>query len=250
LHSDDQLLPNFASILVPLLEKYPNTGIAVGERMLTNEKNVITKIPPFYNINCIIPGLKQAKVFMMTSFLINQVLFRRDVFDKIGDIDERFIVNLDGLLWFKCALQGDVAYIQKPVSIYRIHKEQITAKYNQTINHMLEYHNTLTEMFKLAKGILYLEQFFDDAVKRVGELTVRYCDDIIKNENYDLAKRYLALATVFDPKIVNREHYKILKESLETNDVEPLKAYNKLIKNKNLINRKTSYSPPEGSIKI
>jgi len=250
LHSDDLLLPDFTLKLAPLLEQNPNVGMAVGERMITDETVVQKKIAPFYNINCIILGIKQAKVFMMTSFLPCQVLLRREIFDKIGGVDERHIVNLDGLLWFKCALQGDVAYIRDPVSIYRIHKEQTTAQYNRTINHMMEYYGTLMEMFKLAKNIPYLKQFFNDAVKRVGELTVRYCYDVIEDKNYDLARRYLALATVFDPEIVKTEKYKIIKDCLESKDIAPYEVYIKLVGGKESQCRDFSYSPPEGSIKI
>jgi len=250
LHSDDMLLPGFAAKLVPLLEQNPNVSMAVGERMITDETGVQKEIAPFYNTNCIISGIKQAKVFMMTSFLPCQVLLRRDIFEKIGGVDERHIVNLDGLLWFKCALVSDVAYIQDKVAIYRIHGEQTTAKYNRTINHMMEYYCTLTAMFRLAKNIPYLKQFFDDAVKRVGELTVRYCHDVMHEKNYDLARRYLALATVFDSEIVNNERYKIINDCLESKDINPREAYIKLAGRKGSQYRNFSYSPPEGSIKI
>lgn len=250
LHSDDLLLPDFTAKLIPLLEQNPNAGMAVGERMITNKTNRSHKIASFYNMNCIIPGIKQAKVFLMTSFLPCQVLFRREIFDKIGGVDERHIVNLDGLLWFKCALVSDIAYIQDPVCIYRIHKDQTTAQYNRTINHMVDYYATLREMFKLAKNIPYLKRFFYKAVKRVGELTVRYCHDVMKNRNYDLAKRYLALATVFDPEIVKQKQYKIIKKSLKSKREDPLVMYNKLRGFIGFNKRKISYNPPLGSIKI
>lgn len=247
LHSDDQLLPDFASKLMPLIEQHPEVGMAVGERVITNETGVRTTIAPFYNKNCIIPGLKQAKVFMMTSFLPCQVLLRRNTFDKIGGVDERHTVNLDGLLWFKCALNGDIAYIQDPVSVYRIHEEQATAHYNRTIQHMMEYYGTLNEMFNSAKNIPYLEQFFDAAVKRTAELTVRYCQDVLKKKNYDLAKRYLALATVFDPMIVEQEQYKTIKKCLASADKDPYEMYRTLIDTDKPRDRGFSYDPPECS---
>ena len=138
LHSDDLLLPGFATKLVPLLEQNPNVSMAVGERMITDETGVLKEIAPFYNTNCIITSIKQAKVFMFTSFLPCQVLLRRNIFEKIGGVDERHIVNLDGLLWFKCALVSDVAYIQDKVAVYRIHGEQTTAKYNRSEEHTSE----------------------------------------------------------------------------------------------------------------
>ncbi|MGD9731207.1 MAG: glycosyltransferase [Desulfamplus sp.] len=244
LHSDDQLLPDFAINLVPLLQRYLTVGMAVGERILSNENDMLTKIVPFYNANCIIPGPKQAKIFMMTSFLPCQVLFRRSVFNKIGGVDERHIVNLDGLLWFKCSLAADIAYIQEPVSVYRLHKEQTTARYNQTISHMMEYYCTLMAMFKYAKNIPELVRYFPDAVNRVADLTVRYCHDVMGNRDYQLAQRYLALATVFDPAIVEHPRYKVIKQSLDS--IDPEESYTVIDSDKPIV-RDFSYDPPDGS---
>ena len=246
LHSDDLLLPHMVEKLVSIIDECPNVGIAVGERIITDENNNNRKIAPFYNTNCIIPGLKQARIFMMTSYLPCQVLVRREVMEKIGGVDERHISNLDGLLWFKCALVSDVIYIQDEVCIYRIHKEQTTAQYNRTINHMMEYYITLTEMFKLAKNISYLEDYFITAEKRTAELTLRYCCDVLKNGDYKLASRYLILAKVFDSEIKNNKKYGIINACLESN--EPYEVYKILVGEES--ERNFSYSPPEGSSKF
>jgi glycosyltransferase involved in cell wall biosynthesis len=249
LHSDDQLLPDFCKKLVPLLANYDTVVMAVGERKETDESSIPYSITPFYNTNCIVPSEKQAKVFMMMSFLPCQVLFKKKAFIESGKVNEKHIVNLDGLLWFQIALQGDVAYIQDEVSVYRIHQDNTTSAYNKTINHMMEYYGTLTEMFKLAKGRKYIEHFFDVAEKRIAALTLRYCHEVIKNKNYELAKQYLRLAQVFDKKIKNDKVYKLLDYALESELVEPIEIYNKLI-TKVSLKRQESYEPPEGFVKI
>ena len=249
LHSDDQLLANFFEKLLPLLHSIPNAVMAVGERQETDETGIPYSITPFYNVNCIIPGEKQAKVFMMMSFLPCQVLFKKSTFLNSGQVNEKHIVNLDGLLWFQISLQGDVIYIQDEVSIYRVHQNNTTAAYNKTINHMMEYYGTLSEMFKLAKGKNYLEQFFDVAEKRVGILTVRYCIDVLKNKNYILAKQYLKLAEVFDPMIVTDETYQLVDEYLKSNAYEPFSLYTQLVSNPSA-KRLISYDPPDGYIKL
>jgi len=244
LHSDDQLLANFAEKLVPLLEENEDVVMAVGERKETDESDNTVSITPFYNTNCFIPGEKQAKVFMMMSFLPCQVLFKKEVFIKSGQVNERHIVNLDGLLWFQISLLGEVAYIQDEVSIYRIHGENTTSKYNKTINHMMEYYVTLSEMFKLAKGREYLEGYFDIAEKRVATLTLRYCIDVIKNKDFKLANQYLQLSKVFDMDIVNNELYIKLKHFLLNVD---LKNFENFCKEIDIIKkREFSYEPPLG----
>lgn len=245
LHSDDILLADFAETLVPILEGHPEVGMAVGERMETDESGVPREITPFYNVDCIIPGEKQAKVFMLSSFLPCQVLVRRSTLKVVGMVDERHIVNLDGLLWFKCSLAADVAYVRKPVAIYRIHGESTTAQYNRTINHMIEYYCTLSEMFRLAKGRNYLEKHFEIAVKRVAKLTLRYCHGVMQERNFDLVSRYLALATVFDPNIVGDDTYKTLKYCVECSTTDPLTLYCKLVDTLKDGPRNFSYDPPE-----
>lgn len=246
LHSDDQLFPTFCKTLIPLIESSPNIVMAVGERQETDETGEIEKITPFYNTDCTISGEKQAKVFMMMSFLPCQVLFRKKTFFDSGMINERHIINLDGLLWFQLSLHGDVAYTKNEVSIYRIHQENTTSTYNKTLNHMIEYYTTLSEMFKLAKGREYLEQYFSQAEKRVAVLTLRYLKDILKNKDFKLAKQYLKLAEVFDEEIIkNSEYMEIYKILNSTEKKRELKILNFL---KNSSKRKFSYDPPEGSI--
>ncbi len=248
LHSDDYLLPSFAEKLVPILESHPNVGMAVGERMETDETGILRKITPFYNINCIIPGEKQAKVFMMSSFLPCQVLLRCETFEEVGGVDERYIVNLDGLLWFKCSLVSDVGYITNQVAVYRKHNENTTAQYNQSIGHMMEYYCTLSEMFKLAKDRPYLVKYFEAAVKRIGYLALRYSHSIFRAGNFELVKRYMALATVFDPDLVNNQTYQTLKYCAESKTVDPLVLYQKLIDTMSPEVRTLSYDPPEGIV--
>jgi len=249
LHSDDVLCTNFCEKLVPYLLKYPNAVMAVGERYETDETSIIHSIVPFYKFNCMIPGEKQAKVFMMMSFLPCQVLFKKSAFWNSGGVHEKHVVNLDGLLWFQISLQGDVIYVQDVVSVYRMHKDNTTSRYNKTINHMMEYYGTLSEMFRLARGRPYLEQFFSIAEKRVATLTIRYCVDVIKNRNYILAKQYLKLAEVFDSHIVDNEMYQLLHYCLNSEIDEPLFLYEKIAP-ANSLKRLTSYDPPDGYLKI
>lgn len=250
LHSDDSLLPHFAETLVPILESHPNVGMAVGERMETDETGIPRDIAPLYNTNCIIPGERQAKVFLLTSFLPCQVLLRREIFETIGGVDERYIINLDGLLWFKCALICDVGYIQNPVSVYRRHGENTTTQYIHSIDLIVEHYRTLSEMFKLARGRPYLEQFFDTATKRVGELALRYSHSIFRSGDFDLVKRYLSLALVYDPDLAGNHTYRTLKYCAESDAGDRSLLYQKLIGTMTPEVRQFSFDPPDGFVPL
>lgn len=246
LHSDDQLLPDFAARLAPILQANPEAGMAVGERLETDEGGEPRAITPFYNVDCLIPGERQAKVFLFMSFLPCQVLVRRSVLKRIGGVDPRHIVNLDGLLWFKCALAGDMAYLRAPVGIYRVHGESTTAHCNRGIGHMMDYHATLNEMFRQGRGRSYLEGFYDAAVKRVGQLTLRYCHGVFREGNYDLARRFLALATVFDPDIRSTHTWRTMDYCAGSTEQDPGTLYRALLPTLSPPVRTFSYDPPEG----
>ncbi|MFZ5484200.1 MAG: glycosyltransferase family 2 protein [Pseudomonadota bacterium] len=250
LHSDDQLLPGFASRLVPLLERHPAVGMAVGERLETDESGVAHGITPFYHTDCVIPGERQAKVFMFMSFLPCQVLVRHSLLLQVGGVNLGHVVNLDGLLWFKCALAADVAYVRDPVSIYRIHGESTTAQYNRRIDHMIEYYATLSEMFRLAKERPYLVSHFDAAVKRVAALTLRYCHGVFREGNYSLVRRLLSLATVFDPEIVTDHTWRTMHYCAESTDQDPGELYRLLLNMMSPVARSSSYDPPDGYIPL
>ena len=73
---------------------------------------------------------------------------------------------------------------------------------------------------------------------------MRYCEEIIKTKDYSLARRYLSLATVFDPDISKKKRYIMLHEFVSSCGAIGMawQPYSP--------DRGFSYDPPEGSIKI
>jgi glycosyltransferase involved in cell wall biosynthesis len=246
LHSDDYLLPNFAKTLAPLLDSNPKVAFAVGERKIADAHGVEQDITPFYSRNCIVPGVEQARILMQTSFLPCQVLVRREVLNKIGGVDERHVVNLDGLLWFRCALEGDVAYTRTPVGVYRIHDASTTASYNETSDHVLEYYETLKAMMKHARGRPVLERNIPVARKRVAEIALRYCRQAFAAKKYQVVREYIELAKFFDPDIHKRHAYRVIEFCIDSEDVDPQLLLARLADT--LPSKRTeSYPPPPGS---
>lgn len=246
LHSDDYLLPNFAKTLVPLLDSNPRVAFAVGERKTADALGIEEEVTPFYSCDCIVPGIEQARILMLMAFLPCQVLVRREVIKRIGGVDERHVVNLDGLLWFRCALEGDVAYTRTPVGVYRIHDTSTTASYNQTSDHVLEYYETLKTMMKYARGRPLLEQNIPVARKRVAEIALRYCRDAFAAGKYQVVREYIELAKFFDPDIQRRHAYRVIDFCINSHDVDPQILLARLadtLPSK----RSESYPPPPGS---
>ncbi len=242
LHSDDILHRNFYADLSVLLEQYPSAVMAVGERVeIDSSEKTIAAPAPFYDHDYLIPGVEQSKIFLLTSFLPCQVLFRRKVVLSFGGAKKFFNVNLDGLLWFKASLFGDVAYTQKCVCSYRRHLSSTTSSLNRSIVHLFEYYSTLKEMFIFAgeRG-LALEESRTRAFCRIAELAVRYGKEIYAAGNADLSRRYLMLAAAIDPRILESAAYLDVEKTIR--EGMPLAS--------GLSARTVSYPPPPGSRQI
>ena len=250
LHSDDYLLPNFCKTLPTLLDKNQDVGIAVGERMDTDENDNVQSIPPFYDNNYIIKGKKQAEVFMFTSFLPCQVLTRRSLLLEIGMADPRYEVNLDGLMWFKCALKMDVAYIQEKVCCYRRHSASTTGKLNQEPEHIAKIYSTLKEMHRIGKKNSLESSRYLESEKRIGEIALKYAPESLLSGNFATTRRYLDFALFFDPDISGNKQYLVIKSVLDSEITDVGKIRDIVHRELDGIVKRGSYPPPVGSTKI
>ncbi len=242
LHSDDLIHENFFFDLAPLLERFPSAVMAVGERIEINaDSEKIHSVSPFYDNDYFIPGREQARTFLYTGFLPCQVLFKRNNILSFGGAKKNFIVNLDGLLWFKLALSGDVAYTQTSVCSYRKHETSTTTSLNHSISHMFEYYATLKEMFNFSDemGVDFSCER-SKAFLRVSELSLRYAKEIYTSGNEDLTKQYMSLALSINPDSKNSLGYKELENLLKHH----------LSCKKGFAARQNSYTPPKGSVRI
>jgi len=243
LHSDDVLHPCFYDVLSPLLEEFQSVVMAVGERIeIGSQGEIVVSPAPFYDDEYLIPGVEQAKVFLTTGFLPCQVLFRRKPVLSFGGAQRNYIANLDGLLWFKTALIGDVAYVRQPVCSYRRHDASTTSALNKSVEHLFAYYNTVTAMFCHARDHhdLILDGYRLRAFHRIAELAVRYGREIYSVGDTSLSKRYLLLAEAIDPNICNSAAYNELKDAVLMDQTVGTPYNNKM----------ASYPPPPHSVKL
>ena len=246
LHSDDFLLPTFASTLAPHLDRHPSIGLVIGERHNVDEEGNLENQTPFYDCDCIVPGLEQARISMMATFPPCHVLVRKSVLDKIGRIDERHTVYLDGLLWFKCSIAGgEVGYVREVVCAYRAHPNSTTSQYNRTAGHIIELYNTIMAMVKYGGEHEVIKNNVSKAIKRVGVLALRLSDQSFQEGMYDVTTNYLDFARAFNQDIIHEYKYKLLRFCLEAKDVPPQVLYDKL-KDTLEHKRSNSYAPPSG----
>jgi hypothetical protein len=91
------------------------------------------------------------------------------------------------------------------------------------------------------------ESRFDEAVKKLGSMCLRYAVKMINAQKNSIASRYLKLALVYDENMEGTEEYQLLLNYLkgDKSAVEKFHTFTEQI-----IERKKSYDPPKGFIEI
>jgi glycosyltransferase involved in cell wall biosynthesis len=56
------------------------------------------------------------------------VLFRKEVYERVGGADESLVLCADWKLWVEMALKGRIAYLGEPLNYYRFHDGSVRAK--------------------------------------------------------------------------------------------------------------------------
>ena len=59
-------------------------------------------------------------------FNASSVLFRKEVYDRVGGADETLRSCGDWKLWAAMALQGRIAHVKEPLNYYRVHGRNVT----------------------------------------------------------------------------------------------------------------------------
>lgn len=129
LGGDDILLPTCLEEEVRALDENPNVSMVISDSLIINSSEEIKgKIERFYK-----EGIKEGKKLARKSIRYKNyfgnganALFRKKSFDKWNGFDERVPVIPDFDMWIKLAYLGDVYYIKKSLSKFRIHEEATT----------------------------------------------------------------------------------------------------------------------------
>ena len=249
LASDDLIKPDFLSKVMNIFIKYPNVSTVITNRDEIDENGVVTQLPPFYNKNCIIKGEEQAAVYMMAGIAIPaQRMIRLSAFNATKQYQRVWNVAGDWYINYIVSMVGDVAYIKEPLVQYRVHSGNETNESEKNLLGIFEHYQLLHSFVEIAKayGMKKPIMRYDEAVKKLGSMCLRYVLKMLKADEIRIAKKYLQLAIVFDENIVENEQYKKMKNWVEL-DSNQLKE---ILKNEPDIVRKVSYDPPIGSEEI
>lgn len=250
LASDDMIKPDFLSKVMNVFIKYPNVSTVITHRDEIDENGVVTKTLPFYNKSCIIKGEDQAAVYMMSGIAIPaQRMIRLSAFNETKQYARIWNVAGDWYVNYRAAMVGDVAYIKEPLVQYRVHTGNETNVSEKNLVGIFDHYQLINSFVEIAKayGMEKPIKRYDEAVKKLGSMCLRYALKMLKNGLNDVAKRYLLLAPVFDFSIVDDDRYiRLFKYTKDSGNklMEDITEYER----KYNLERKVSYDPPEDFI--
>ena len=252
LASDDAINPTFIERCIEVFENNPNVGTVITNREEIDENGKLYQVPPFYNVDCIVDGESQAAVYMMAGVAIpGQRMVRGTVLKKIGAYSRQWQVAGDWYDNFLYAMAGDVAYITEPLCQYRVHTGNETNESELRLLGTTEHYQLINAFCNVADsfGMTKPQARYEEAVNKLGTMCLRYALKMYKNKRNDVAYRYLLLAPVYYQDILNDDKY---KELLSMKDTYGTELEKKIIdfEKKNVLERKNSYDPPEGFVRI
>lgn len=251
LASDDAIKPTFIETCINIFEEYPNVGMVITNREEIDEKGNVNPLPPFYNTNCIVKGEDQAAVHMMAGIAIpGQRMVRKYVADTTRA--HRRIWNVAGDWYdnFLYCMISDVAYVKESLCQYRVHSGNETNESELNLLGSFEHYQLINSFVDVAKsyGLKKPIERYGEAVKKLGQMCLRYALKMYKCKRPDVAERYLSLALVYDISIQEDIRYKKLKDIRRIEDEMQYQAKIAEFEQTYTLERTKSYDPPEGYI--
>jgi glycosyltransferase involved in cell wall biosynthesis len=274
LSSDDMLKPQFIEKTMRVILENPDRklGMVATEREVIDEHGQIKIFPPFYNTSCIVPGVKQAKVFLMGNpFVPSQVLIDRRIFqpnlrrykrDKLsmdeGSMDKvrkrrtQYACMADCAIWFNLCLSSDFGYVRERLVTYREHFKGEAAAHMGNLQGIFELYSMKRNLIEDArrKGLDAIVAFGEEAIRKIGSDCLKWASMFLEHKDLVAARRLQHLGAAIDPSLVDTKVYKALDYVLASGLEDPHGAYLALAPSIGATLRDFSYDPPEGSLPI
>lgn len=135
LNSDDTFLPGAVRKAVDYLIEHPETGVVFGDTILTEADGTpVRNSPPQ-------PPFDYMRFLTNCNNTVSQpsAYIRREVIEKVGELDPHYYYFMDWDLWLRCGLYFRIDHIEDLMSTYRLHAESKTVAQSIKAAPELEY---------------------------------------------------------------------------------------------------------------
>jgi glycosyltransferase involved in cell wall biosynthesis len=253
--SDDVMLPGFVEKCMKVFLQHPERtiGFVAAERNVIDADGNTTEHVPFYNTSCIVPGEKQAKVFLIgNSFVPSQIIIDYTIFCRAmaGKFDFRYV--MDNYWWFQMCLESDFGYVRDKLVLYRQHFQGEAAAHMGGLRGVFELYlmrMKLIEEVRLTKK-KHIVDDADAAMRKVGTDCIKWAEMFLEHNDPAATRRLLHLGAAIDEGLPAGKIYKALEYALNSGAEDPYSVFKALTPSIGLVRRDFSYDPPKGFIPI
>ncbi len=155
LNADDTYLPDAVSIAVDFFSDHPDVGLVYGDGITADEQgnNQHLEHCGEFNLKNLICG--------KDDILQPSVFLRKEIFEKIGDVDVNLHLAMDLDYWIRAGLRYKIGYIQKPLSMAKIYPDAKSSAFMHKYVHEFEY--ILNKLFSDTNLPSEISQFKEEA---------------------------------------------------------------------------------------
>jgi len=142
--SDDYADERLLERLVGVLDSEPTITLAYCQSRLVSDDDRLNGLADYYldfldsrrwKSDFCANGREECQnyfVFVNTVPNASAVVFRRDVYERVGGADESLRLCGDWKLWGAMALQGKIAYLSEPLNYFREHDSSVRSKFHKS----------------------------------------------------------------------------------------------------------------------
>lgn len=136
LNADDCYTPDAVEIAVAYFNEHPDVGMVYGDGIMTDVAGTILSADPAGEFSL------RELIYCRDNILQPTVFFRREVYDRIGGVDESLHLAMDLDYWIRTGLLFRVAYIPRPLAMAKSYEDAksvaLMHKYVSDYEHILE----------------------------------------------------------------------------------------------------------------
>jgi glycosyltransferase involved in cell wall biosynthesis len=142
--SDDYADPLFLETLVGVLDSQPDIGVAYCQSCSVDQNNNVLAAtydfwtddldPERWKVNFGNSGIAECQNFLACKNTIpnaSAVLFRRDIYLKIGRKNESYKVAGDWITWVEILFLSNIYFVSKPLNYFRVHSSNTSRNVQQ-----------------------------------------------------------------------------------------------------------------------